>query len=97
LGRNGASDPIAVVINLRIANAVRREGPALTAKHVASAGNAAVGIDDGMRRRPISGGTIGIDLVVDHALRFGDDVRTRVIQEQSEPAEIRPDRIAEEH
>src|ERR1700689_4414538 len=91
-GPPGCSRSESIVIDFRIADAVRREGPARAAKHIAGARYAAVGEDDGVGYRSIAGRAIRIDLVVDHALGLRDDVRARVIHQETKPTKLPPAR-----
>src|SRR3546814_4221385 len=93
-------DPLAraVVIDLRIADAVGQIGPAGPAERVGGTGDAAVGVDDpvtlGIDR---AGRAIGADLVHDHAFGARDEVAARIVGHQAEAADVGVEGLADQH
>ena len=84
--RDAAAD--AIIVDLRIADAVGDIGPARAAERVRGAGDRAVGIDDAAARRiGRAGGAEGVDLVHDHAFRARDDMAAGEVGEQAEAAD----------
>ena len=88
--------PLAIVIDLREADAVRRVDEACAAERIGCAGDGAIGGHDRVVGGAEAGRAIGIDLVHDDAFGARDDMALRIVGEHTETTDRRVPVVADQ-